>query len=94
MANENVKALPTVGFAEATKKGFKNLFNFSGRARRSEFWWFVAPWSILLLIVLLCVGLWIIDSFCIPTQGNMTDDEFMVAEMKNIPYDFLGFLSR
>ena len=91
MANENVKALPTMGFVEATKKGFFNLFNFKGRARRSEFWWFVAPWSILLLIVLLCVGVfWIIDTFCIPYQEGMTDEEFLAMEMNNTPYDLLG----
>lgn len=27
-------------FGAAIKHGFKNLTNFSGRARRSEFWWF------------------------------------------------------
>ena len=27
-------------FGEATKYGFKNIFVFEGRGRRSEFWWF------------------------------------------------------
>lgn len=40
MEKVNVKALPSVGFVEATKRGGMNLFNFKSRTRRSEFWWF------------------------------------------------------
>ena len=31
---------PSMGFAEALKTCFKKYASFSGRARRSEFWWF------------------------------------------------------
>ncbi len=30
-----------MGFIQAIESGFKNFFNFSGRASRSEFWYFV-----------------------------------------------------
>lgn len=30
-----------VGFGEAITRGFKNYTNFSGRASRSEYWWWV-----------------------------------------------------
>lgn len=40
MQNLNKTALPQVGFATAVKNGFKNLFNFKGRIRRSEYWWY------------------------------------------------------
>jgi len=30
--------LPRVGFADAIKLGFNNYFTFSGRSRRSEYW--------------------------------------------------------
>jgi uncharacterized membrane protein YhaH (DUF805 family) len=30
-----------MGFGEAISSGLKNVTNFSGRASRSEFWWFV-----------------------------------------------------
>ena len=33
--------LPMVSFPKAIKLGFKNYANFSGRARRSEYWWFL-----------------------------------------------------
>ena len=33
--------LPMVSFPQAIKLGFKNYSNFSGRARRSEYWWFL-----------------------------------------------------
>lgn len=36
-----VTARPTMGFVEAVKTCLKKYFDFKGRARRSEFWWFV-----------------------------------------------------
>jgi len=53
MKQENVKALPALSFVEAIKKGFKNLFYFKGRARRSEFW----PFFLLIIV------LWIILNY-------------------------------
>ena len=35
-----MKALPMMSFGEAVKTCFKKYATFSGRARRSEFWWF------------------------------------------------------
>lgn len=35
-----MKALPQLTFVEAVKTCFKKYATFSGRARRSEFWWF------------------------------------------------------
>ena len=31
----------TVTFFEAIRLGFENYFNFSGRAQRAEYWWFI-----------------------------------------------------
>jgi uncharacterized membrane protein YhaH (DUF805 family) len=40
-AAPGVPAQPkAMSFGEAVGSAFKNLFNFSGRARRTEFWWF------------------------------------------------------
>ena len=36
----NVTATPMMGFVEAIKTCFSKYATFSGRARRSEFWWF------------------------------------------------------
>ena len=33
--------LPTVGFGKAISRGFTNYITFSGRATRSEYWWWV-----------------------------------------------------
>ena len=42
---ENVIQTPPMSFGEALKTCFKKYATFSGRARRSEFWWFsVLPW--------------------------------------------------
>lgn len=34
-----IEELPMVGFPEAVRRGFKNYFNFHGRATRAEYWW-------------------------------------------------------
>lgn len=41
-----VEPAPSVGIVEAVVKCFQNAFNFSGRARRSEYWWVVLVFSI------------------------------------------------
>lgn len=41
---------PSLSFMEAVKKCFANYANFKGRARRSEFWW----WMLFTYIVI-CV---------------------------------------
>lgn len=62
MENNNVKTLPQVGFVEATKNGFKNLFNFKGRIRRSEYWWFmsvvVTTWLVIVLLFWETASFW------------------------------------
>ncbi|HXP53727.1 MAG TPA: DUF805 domain-containing protein [Streptosporangiaceae bacterium] len=44
-----------VGFGEAVTEGFRNIFNFSGRASRPAFWWF-ALGAIIIDIVAAIVG--------------------------------------
>lgn len=44
---KNYVAKQQVGLTEAIQKNFSNLTNFTGRARRSEFWWNVLVWFIL-----------------------------------------------
>jgi len=39
--NEITYAKPMLGFMEAVKICFNKFFDFTGRARRSEYWWFV-----------------------------------------------------
>ena len=50
--------LPRVGFCTAIKNGFLNYVNFSGRIRRSEFWFFILfdfLWQILLFILTIAI---------------------------------------
>lgn len=60
----NLTATPSVGFSEAVKRGFQNLFNFNGRDRRSEYWWYV------LAMVIVSV----IDGLLIKVVFNMLKD--------------------
>ena len=36
---------------EAVSRGFQNLFNFKGRARRSEYWWFAIVVSLVMGLI-------------------------------------------
>lgn len=42
----NIVAKPSLGFVESVRKVMANLTNFSGRSRRSEFWWFMLAFII------------------------------------------------
>ena len=39
--------LPAVSFGSAITLGFQNFFNFNGRSRRSEYWW----WQLFAILV-------------------------------------------
>lgn len=41
-----------MGPLEATQSVLTNFADFSGRASRSEYWWFVAAWTVFYLIIL------------------------------------------
>lgn len=47
-----------MNFGPAVKSGFRNIFNYNGRASRSEYWWFVLFSAIVVfsLIALLALG--------------------------------------
>ena len=45
--------LPMVGFGEAVGRAFSNYFNFSGRATRAEYWWWVLATQGLQLLALI-----------------------------------------
>lgn len=69
-----------VGFGEAVKAGFSNYFNFSGRASRSEFWW----WMLFSWIVS-----WLFSSFLMPDYtsvvlGSSGDPEAIMSAFEDI----------
>ncbi|MBQ6063770.1 MAG: DUF805 domain-containing protein [Prevotella sp.] len=43
---ERYIATPQLGFKEAVKLAWSRLFDFKGRSRRSEFWWFMLAFYI------------------------------------------------
>ena len=53
-----------MGFGQAISSGFSNLTNFSGRASRSEFWW----WMLFVWIVNVIVGT--ILNIAVPNDGT------------------------
>lgn len=46
MENRRFVATKKLGFMEAVKNVLSNLTNFNGRARRSEYWWYVLATSV------------------------------------------------
>lgn len=70
-------------FGQAIKSGFKNLTNFKGRARRSEFWWFYLfmflvsiPLSVIVTIPTLA-AIADLEAHIDPVTGNVTDGDLM-----------------
>jgi hypothetical protein len=55
----NAKVMETrkITFGQAVKLGFRNCFRFSGRASRSEFWYFILFYSILFYVLFIAIGL-------------------------------------
>lgn len=52
----NYFATPKLGFGEAVKRVLSNVINFKGRARRSEFWWYMLAVCIVNFILSLALG--------------------------------------
>lgn len=55
-------ARPSVSFGAAFKSAFQNYVNFSGRARRSEFWWFQLANALFAPLLIINI-LWYLASF-------------------------------
>lgn len=55
-----------VGMGEAFRRGFQNYANFSGRANRGEYWWWV------LATMLIGFGLGIVDSAFFGFEANVS----------------------
>ena len=50
-------AKPQLGFMEAVKLACGRLTDFSGRSRRSEFWWFILVFAVLAYVFSFVLGL-------------------------------------
>lgn len=70
-----VTVRPMMGFLEAIKTCLKKYCNFKGRARRSEFWWFVLFLAIVYLLGSFVAG------FLASFLGNVMDVEVTKAAM-------------
>ena len=55
-----------INMLDAVKLFFKNYFNFTGRASRSEFWWFTLAYFIVIFIISF------IEGFLMALSGNYT----------------------
>lgn len=52
----NYFATPKLGFGEAVKRVLSNVINFKGRARRSEYWWYMLAVCIAQIILSIALG--------------------------------------
>ena len=46
---------PSLSFPEAVRLGFSRMFDFQGRSRRSEFWWFSLALFVIYIVIALIV---------------------------------------
>lgn len=65
-----MQTLTAPSFIEIIKSGYSNCFNFTGRARRAEYWWFVL-YSFIVLIVASILSLQLIFALDTPSIGMM-----------------------
>lgn len=75
MNNEEIKSMASVGLSEAIVNGGKNLFNFNGKAGRSEFWWCALAWLVCLPIITFAVmflSLFVCGVFIFPNNVEYT----------------------
>ena len=73
--------IPPVDFMTAMKNGFTNYINFSGRTRRSEFWWFLLPIDIISFILFLLLILYSTGAI-----KNSSYDDYYYKSSSYYPY--------
>ena len=56
---EKYVAPPQLGFSEAVRLAMSRLFDFNGRSRRSEFWWFMLAFYIVCYVVGFIISLFL-----------------------------------
>ena len=80
---------PTLGIFESYKMFWQNYVNFSGRSRRSEYWW---P-TLINTVIALVIYIIMLSSINVPFEkmANMTNDE-MVQVMMQSPGFLIGYL--
>jgi len=54
---EKIKRIPRLKFSEALQVGLENIKDFDGRARRSEFWWFMLSGIIAITVEFALLGI-------------------------------------
>lgn len=65
-------AKPMPGLWQAIEGGFKNLFNFGGRMRRSEYWMFIA--AVCVLYAGICLGCYyLVEAVPEPDEPTMSE---------------------
>ena len=64
---ENIKRLPSMTIGESVKKVLSNLFNFKGRARRSELWMYWLFYFLVSMVLMFIVKPWPVVSFIVYT---------------------------
>lgn len=87
-----------MSFGESIKRVFKNLTNFQGRARRSEFWWFYLFVTLVSLplafVVYIPLMLWgfSVGAAATPNTTSLTDEQatqLVVAVLATVGLAFL-----
>ncbi|MEU4206786.1 DUF805 domain-containing protein [Rothia terrae] len=70
---------PHVGFGEAIKKWKDNIFHFSGRASRSEYWWIQLLWA-LIMFGLVAITFAVLLGQASAMETSAPDEAFTTSE--------------
>ena len=73
-----------INMIDAVKLYFKNYFNFTGRASRSEFWWAYLAYVIVVAVIMTAEGLAMGIDYAV--EGGVASNLFTLAT-------FIGWLS-
>ena len=63
-----MNARPIVNFFDALKECFRNYASFKGRARRSEYWWFMLVINVLTVLLITLMSLYLTQVLGIKTR--------------------------
>ena len=71
---QSIQEIPSLGCGQATKNCFSKYCTFSGRARRSEYWYFVIASGIIMLIPIMLLSI-VVAFYAVDDMNNKNNEK-------------------
>ena len=71
---QSIQEIPSLGFGQATKNCFSKYCTFSGRARRSEYWYFVIASGIIMIIPIMLLSI-VVAFYAVDDMNNKNNEK-------------------